>query len=320
MPERDLIEQLDQAVEAMLRGAAPVPASPEITALLKFAEHVGNRPDPSFRSNLKASLIAKSRPEKKTMATTTANWIPPHFHTLTPYLHPASAAALIDFLKRTFDADEMGRFPDPAGRIMHAAVRIGDSIVEMGEPPVPAPTSLRAYVPDVDATYRRARDAGATSLYEPVDQSYGDREAGVMDPQGNYWFIARPIKAGDYKHPGLQDVALYMFVRNTPAFLEFVQNAFGAEVLGRHEDSSGRVLHADIKIGDSIMGLGEAHDRWQPMPAGIHFYVPNVDQVYQRALAAGGVSERPPTDQPYGERSATILDSQGNRWYLATRL
>lgn len=252
--------------------------------------------------------------------TAAAHWIPAGFHTLTPYLLPANAAALIDFLKQTFDAVELGRYPAPDGRIMHAAVRIGDSTLEMGEPPEPRATALRAYVHSVEETYRRALSAGAESLYEPVDQNYGDREAGVKDPAGNYWFLARPIRGDSYKHPGLQDVALYLFPRKAAALLEFLQAAFGAEVLGRHADPEGRVLHADIRIGDSIVGLGEAHDRWQPMPGAMHFYVPEIDRAYERAVAAGAAVERPPVDQPYGERSATVIDPEGNRWYLASRL
>ena len=83
--------------------------------------------------------------------------------------------------------------PRPDGTIMHAEVRIGDSLVMMGEPMgdgQPLFGSLYLYVHDVDAVYKRALQAGATSTSEPADQFYGDRSAGIKDPVGNQWWIA----------------------------------------------------------------------------------------------------------------------------------
>ena len=258
------------------------------------------------------------------MSATAVQWIPTGFHTLTPYLHPSPEAKLIDFLKNAFGAVENFRAPRPDGTVMHAQLKIGDSIIELGEVPAnePSPkgTPLRTYVHSVDETYRRALDAGAVSLYEPVDQSYGDREAAVEDPAGNYWFIARPAHGDSYKHAGLQDVAPYLFPRDAAAYIDFLKNAFGAEELGRHPDAHGVILHADMKFGDSIVGMGQAKGRWQTMPAGLHYFVPDVDAVYRRALAAGAKSATPPGDRPYGERGATVIDPDGNYWYLATRI
>jgi len=312
MVERDPSLELDLAVEAMLHGGAPpAPARAEWSGLLRIAAELRDLPDPEFRNRLKEQIMTQT--ELK------VDWIPQGFHTVTPYLHPANAARLIDFLKATFGAEEMARYSDSSGGIMHAAVKIGDSIVEMGEPPEPQPTSLRAYVHDVDAIYRRALDAGAESLYAPVDQSYGDQEASVKDPTGNVWFISRALNIRDYKHPGLQDVGPYLFPRGAQAFIDFLVKAFGVEIVGVHKSPEGVVVHADLKMGDSRILLGEAHDQWQPMPAGFHYYVPDVDAAYRRAIEAGGKSVRPPQDQPYGERGGTVDDPQGNHWYIATR-
>jgi PhnB protein len=124
--------------------------------------------------------------------------IPDGFHTVTPYLTVPGVAKLIDFLKQAFEAEEtMPRFALPDGRIMHAEVRIGDSMVMMGEPQAPwqpMPASMYLYVKDTDATYKRALQAGATSLMEPADQFYGDRNAGVKDPSGNVWWIATHVE------------------------------------------------------------------------------------------------------------------------------
>ncbi len=80
---------------------------------------------------------------------------------------------------------------------MHAQVKIGDSFVMMGEPMgefQPMPASIYLYVEDTDATYQRALEAGATSIMEPADQFYGDRNAGVKDPFGNLWWIGTHIE------------------------------------------------------------------------------------------------------------------------------
>jgi len=120
--------------------------------------------------------------------------IPDGYHSVTPYLVVQGAAKLLDFLKQAFAAQELHRpMLRPDGTIMHAEVRVGDSVVMMGEPMgehTPMPGSLYLYVPDVDAVYKRALQAGATSLTEPADQFYGDRSAGVTDPVGNRWWIA----------------------------------------------------------------------------------------------------------------------------------
>ena len=119
--------------------------------------------------------------------------IPDGYHSVTPYLLTSEAARLIDFLKQAFAADERERVSRPDGAIMHAEVKIGDSVVMMGEPMEPygpMPASLYVYVHDMDAIYQRALQAGATSVMEPADQFYGDRSAGVKDPFGNLWWIA----------------------------------------------------------------------------------------------------------------------------------
>jgi PhnB protein len=119
--------------------------------------------------------------------------VPEGFHTVTPYLIVRGASRLIDFLKQAFDAQEVGRYAGPDGTIMHAAVRIGDSMVELSDAQgewQPQPAYIHLYVDDVDAVYAKALRAGGTSLREPTDQFYGDRESGVKDPFGNQWFIA----------------------------------------------------------------------------------------------------------------------------------
>lgn len=109
--------------------------------------------------------------------------------TVTPYLHHTNALGLIDFLKQAFNAQELGIYKSPDGRVMHAVLRIGSAILEMGET-TPMPASFYVYVPDADRLYERAIAAGAKSVFAPVDQPYGDRMGAVEDNWGNTWCIA----------------------------------------------------------------------------------------------------------------------------------
>ena len=119
--------------------------------------------------------------------------IPDGYHTVNPYLMVEGASKLIDFVKKAFEAVEVERMNNPDNSIGHAAVRIGDSVLMMSDARgqwKPMPSAIYLYVNDTDATYKRALQAGATSLMEPADQFYGDRNAGVKDSVGNFWWIA----------------------------------------------------------------------------------------------------------------------------------
>jgi PhnB protein len=125
--------------------------------------------------------------------------IPKEYGSVTPYLLVEGADGLIEFMRRTFDAEERGRMPAPGGKIGHAEIKIGDSIVMLADASTsdagrPMPAMLTVYVEDVDKTYQRALEAGATSQREPADQFYGDRNAGVQDAFGNLWWIQTHIE------------------------------------------------------------------------------------------------------------------------------
>lgn len=122
---------------------------------------------------------------------------PDGYHAVTPYLVINGASRLIDFLEEVFDAEEVERMAAPGDRIGHAELRIGDSLVMLGDPHgehQPMQAMLYVYVDDVDATYQRALAAGATPVQSPADQFYGDRSGGVKDPFGNLWWIATHIE------------------------------------------------------------------------------------------------------------------------------
>ena len=122
---------------------------------------------------------------------------PNNYSTVSPYLIVDGASDTIDFLKAVFDAVELRRVPDASGKLMHAEVRIDDTVVMIadggdGWPPVPS--HVHVYVTDVDATYKRALEAGATSVQEPVKKEDEDKRGGVMDAGGTTWWIATRVE------------------------------------------------------------------------------------------------------------------------------
>ena len=128
--------------------------------------------------------------------------IPDGYNSITPYLVCKGAAKAIEFYTRAFGAKEFVRMPGPEGRIMHAEVKIGESMVlladENPERGAVAPTagtlarsmSIMFYTDDVDATFKRALDLGASSIMTPADMFWGDRMGNLMDPFGHQWAIA----------------------------------------------------------------------------------------------------------------------------------
>lgn len=122
---------------------------------------------------------------------------PDGYHSITPYLVVEGAARLIEFLIQAFGAEEMERFAAPGGLVGHAEVRIGNSVVMLGDARGEhhaTQAMLYLYVEDVDATYQIALAAGAEGVQPPMDQFYGDRSGGVKDPCGNVWYIATHIE------------------------------------------------------------------------------------------------------------------------------
>jgi len=119
--------------------------------------------------------------------------IPNGYHTVTPFLVVPDINRQLAFIEAAFGATITERLESEDGSVLHAEARIGDSMLMLSPGKgqfQPMPCSLYLYVPDTDATYARALEAGASSVMEPGDQFYGDRNAGVMDQAGNYWWIA----------------------------------------------------------------------------------------------------------------------------------
>src|ERR1700674_5333098 len=127
--------------------------------------------------------------------------IPEGYHSVTPYLYMKGAARAIEFYKEAFRATERMRITQPDGRVGHAELQIGDSVImladefpEMGvrspESLGGSPVSIHLYVEDTDAMFKQAVAAGATVKRPVADQFYGDRLGGIVDPFGHTWWIS----------------------------------------------------------------------------------------------------------------------------------
>jgi len=152
--------------------------------------------------------------------------IPKGYHTVTPSIVVAGAAKALDFYKQAFGAEEIMRFPGPDGTLMHAEIRIGDSVIMMGDE-MPeqggrgpksiggSPVSFFIYGDNVDAAWKRAVDAGAREIMPLADQFWGDRTGCLEDPFGHKWWLAQHI----------QDLTPEELQRNAESFFSQMQPA-----------------------------------------------------------------------------------------------
>src|SRR4051812_20342575 len=170
---------------------------PEDTRMDWLERTLADLPRAGFRERLKQELERRAA----TMTTSTTETIEPRairegFPTVTPYVVVHDVPALIDFAVRAFGATELGRTSGGGGG-MHAEVEIGDSklMIGGGSPQHSwrgdqMPAVFHMYVPEVDAVFARAVQAGATAVQQPADMEYGERSGAVQDLAGNTWYIA----------------------------------------------------------------------------------------------------------------------------------
>jgi PhnB protein len=310
MPEHE--DLLDLAITAMLAGA-PEPPGSELNPLVRIASALRAMPSENFQSRLKTEL---QRSATMPVSATTIKPIREGFRTITPYLTTTEGARLIDFLKHTFGAEEM--FRSSTGGGFHAEVRIGDSMLMVGSgEQVRGHEKIGAfhiYVPDCDAAFRRALEAGATSQGEPADRPYGERSGFVTDFAGNHWYISTRFASAPARE-GLGSVLPFVHLERARPYIDFLKAAFGAEELGVFEHG-GKVVHASVRIGDGVLEMGEAHA--PTLPSRFMLYVEDCDAWHARAIAAGATSIQPPADQPYHHRTAVVLDPLGHEWVPAS--
>ena len=119
---------------------------------------------------------------------------------------------------------------------------------------------------------------------------------------------------------GFHSVTPFVIVTDATRLLEFIKKAFRGETTSIMNDPDGKVIHATAKIGDSLIMVADAMERFPAMPCMLYLYVEDVDTVYQKAIKAGGQSLREPTNEFYGDRSAGIKDAWDNQWWIATHI
>jgi PhnB protein len=211
-----------------------------------------------------------------------------------------------------------------------------------------SPVTLHIAVDDADAAFARAVGAGARVSRPVQDQFYGERSGQVIDPFGFIWSLSAPkeivsaeemqnrfdnIVKGEprpkgqtwelpvpYIRKGFRTITPYVTVPNAEELIEFVKETFGAEELSRSTGTAAGI-HCELRLGNSVImvGGGTAEKPWSGAvtPAALHVYVSDCDAVYRRAIVARATSTLEPTDQPYGERTAGVMDRSGNFWNIA---
>ena len=313
-----LPERLDQTIDLILQRADATAALADagLAPLARLANELRSCPSPAFKARLRANLERRSIMSAALEAPESEIDVREGFTTLTPYLQ-VREPGLVDFLAKVFAAVETSSTKGPHG--VHREVRVGDSMLMIGEGGPEgteyAPAAFHVYVPDVDGAFERAVAAGATSLGAPEDRVYGERAGFVEDPFGNHWYIAThlgpsPVPAGH------RMVTPFVHPRGVPSYIEFLSRAFGAVQEFRHE-VGGIVMHARVRIGTGAIEMGDTQGQREPEHTAFYLYVPDVDTLYNRAVAAGAAPLSAPGDQWYGERVASVKDTMGMTWYMA---
>ena len=127
---------------------------------------------------------------------------------------------------------------------------------------------------------------------------------------------------------GYSSVTPYLYIKGASSAVEFYKKVFGAAEILRMPGPNGQIMHAELKIGDSMIMLSDEHPEMGALSpqsvggtaTGLHVYVKNVDAVVKRAVDAGAKLVRPVKDQFYGDRSGTLIDPFGHMWYVATHV
>jgi PhnB protein len=128
------------------------------------------------------------------------------------------------------------------------------------------------------------------------------------------------VMAKSFIPEGYPQVSPYLIVSDPAKLIEFTVNVFGAKETRRHEDDKGRIAHAEVRIGDSVIMMGGATEQWPAAPAAMYIYVEDTDAAYKRGLESGATSLQEPADQFYGDRSAGVKDAFGNQWFIGTHI
>jgi PhnB protein len=118
--------------------------------------------------------------------------------------------------------------------------------------------------------------------------------------------------------PAYRTITPYLVVPDATAELRFLKDAFGGSETEVHRRDDGTIQHAEVRIGDSLVMLGQCPAPGDERPAAIYLWVDDVDATYAKALASGAASESAPEDKPYGHRNAGVVDNNGITWWIGS--
>jgi PhnB protein len=276
-------------------------------------------PRRGFRDRLRLELESKAM--KATQATTEVKQKgkPVGFRTVSAYITVADPDGLMKFATAAFGAVELDRAIGGEGGLNLIADISGSKVFFAGGPMCTGEkrklNDLRLWVPNCDEVFARAIQAGATSVMEPGDRPYGERNGGVKDPAGNTWWIATRFESSPLPE-GFGALSCYLMKPRALALIGFLKQAFGVEEVELFKTPEGQLMHGAVRWGDSILELGEADTQ----RGAFYVFVEDPDAVFASAVAAGAKVIYPPADHAYGHRSGGVEDAWGNTWYLARDL
>ncbi len=125
----------------------------------------------------------------------------------------------------------------------------------------------------------------------------------------------------DFKPTNYNSVSPYFIVNGAQKFVDLMKEIFGAKELRRYDMPDGTIMHAEIQIDDSIIMLGDSSDKFPPVQLVMHVYVPNVDEIFNKAIKAGcEIVEQPKQREGDPDRRATFKDFAENMWLVGTQL
>ena len=213
-----------------------------------------------------------------------------------------------------------------------------------------SPVWLTICTGHVDSFARIAIAAGMKVKRPIQDQFYGHRDVLLTDPFGYTWSVftvkeemsieemhrrmqatpaapetskappaheTRAVSTGvPFKRPGFRAVSPYILVPGASQFIEFLKAAFGGQETGRVPLPNGKIMHAEVRLGDSTIELSDGNDQFSPTPVTIHLTVPDPEAAHRSAVNAGGLSLYEPSMQFFGEYEGGIRDPFGNEWYI----
>jgi PhnB protein len=119
--------------------------------------------------------------------------------------------------------------------------------------------------------------------------------------------------------PGYSTVSPYLIVDGADATIDFVRRVFGAEVIRRFEADGGGVLHAEVRIGETVVMIADGNAEWKPIAANVHVYVEDVDATHSVAIRVGAESVQEPERRGDEDRRGGVRDPGGTTWWIATR-